>query len=140
MALEVDTETGQVTPVEVILGNDVGKAINPREVAGQIEGGVVQALGWVLLENFIQEKGQVLTDRFSTYLIPTTLDVPLRVKPLILEYADPLGPYGARGMGEMPFLPVAPAVMQAMRQAVGVWYHDFPLLPERVLRGLDALP
>ncbi len=139
VALEVDTETGQVFPVEVILGNDVGQAINPREVAGQIEGGVVQALGWTLLEHFIQEEGRVLTDRFSTYLIPTTLDVPLRVRPLILEYPDPLGPYGARGMGEMPFLPVAPAVMQAMRQAVGVWFHDFPLIPERVLRGLGAL-
>ncbi len=139
VALEVDTETGQVYPVEVILGNDVGKAINPREVAGQIEGGVVQALGWVLQENFIQEQGRVLTDRLSTYLIPTTLDIPVRVQPLILEHPDPWGPYGARGMGEMPFLPVAPAVMQAMRQAVGVWYPDFPLIPERVLRGLNRL-
>ncbi|HEY58631.1 MAG TPA: xanthine dehydrogenase family protein [Anaerolineae bacterium] len=139
VALEVDSDTGQVRPVEVILGNDVGQAINPQQVEGQIEGGVVQALGWTLLEHFLyDEQGRVVTDRLSTYLIPTALDVPVKVRPLILEYPDPLGPWGARGMGEMPFLPVAPAVMQAMRQAVGVWFDDFPLTPERVLRGLGA--
>ncbi len=137
VALEVDTETGEVRVVDVILGNDVGRAVNPQQVEGQIEGGVVQALGWTLIENFIQQDGYVVTDRLSTYLIPTVKDVPVRVRPLILEYADPRGPYGARGMGEMPFLPVAPAVMHAMRHAVGVWYHDFPLTGERVLAGLE---
>ena len=139
IALEVDTETGEVNVVDVILGNDVGRAVNPQQVEGQIEGGVVQALGWALIENFIQQDGYVITDRLSTYLIPTVKDVPERVRPLILEYADPRGPYGARGMGEMPFLPVAPAVMHAMRNAVGVWYHDFPLTGERVLAGLENI-
>ncbi len=136
LALEVDTETGEVRVRDVILGNDVGRAVNPQQVEGQIEGAVVQALGWVLVENFIQQDGHVITDRLSTYLIPTVMDIPDHVRPLVLEYPDPRGPYGARGMGEMPFLPIAAAVMHAMRQATGVWFHDFPLTGERVLRGL----
>ncbi len=139
VALEVDTETGHIRVVDYLSANDVGKAINPAQVAGQIEGGVVQALGYAIVENFIQRQGRVLTDKLSTYLIPTAVDVPTRVRPLILEFADPLGPWGARGMGEMPFLPVAPAVVHAVRQATGVWFDDFPLTPERVLRGLGVL-
>ncbi len=140
VALEVDTETGHIHVVDYLSANDVGKAINPALVEGQIEGGVVQALGYAIVENFIQRGGQVLTDRLSTYLIPTAVDVPDRVRSLILEFADPLGPWGARGMGEMPFLPVAPAVVHAVRNATGVWFYDFPLTPERVLRGLGQLP
>jgi len=136
IALEVDTETGEIHVNDVILGNDVGRAVNLQQVEGQIEGGVVQALGWVLVENFIQQEGRVITDRLSTYLIPTVMDIPDHVRPLVLEYPDPRGPYGARGMGEMPFLPIAAAVAHAVRQATGVWFHDFPLTGERVLRGL----
>ena len=113
--------------------------INPKQVEGQIEGGVVQAAGWVITEHFIQQNGYVLTDRLSTYLIPTVLDVPDRVRSLILEFADPRGPWGARGMGEMPFLPLAPAVVHAVHQATAVWFDTFPLTPERVLRGLGRL-
>ncbi len=137
-AVEVDTETGHVRVVDVISANDVGKAIHPKLVQGQIEGGVVQALGYVLMENFITQDGYVLTDKLSTYLIPTILDVPPRVRSLILEYADPLGPWGARGMGEMPFLPVAAGVIHAVHQATGVWFHAFPLIPERVHAALQA--
>ncbi len=116
-----------------------GKAINPQQVRGQIEGAVVQATGYAILENFIQKDGYVQTPHFSTYLIPTVLDVPEQVQSLILEYPDPIGPWGARGMAEMPFLPVAPAVMAAVHDATGVWFHEFPLTPERVLRGLGKL-
>ena len=137
IALEVDTETGEIHVRDVILGNDVGRAVNPQQVEGQIEGGVVQALGWVLTENFIQQDGYVVTDKLSTYLIPTVMDIPDHIRPLVLEYPDPRGPYGARGMGEMPFLPIAPAVMHAVRQATGVWFHDFPLTAERVFLGLS---
>ncbi len=136
IALEVDTETGEIHVKDVILGNDVGRAVNPQQVEGQIEGGVVQALGWTLLENFIQQEGRVITDKFSTYLIPTVMDIPDHIRPLVLEYPDPRGPYGARGMGEMPFLPVASAVVHAVHQATGIWFHDFPLTGERVLREL----
>jgi CO/xanthine dehydrogenase Mo-binding subunit len=125
--------------LEVISVNDVGKAVNPMNVQGQIEGGVVQAEGYTILENFIQKDGFVLTPYFSTYLIPTVDDVPDRVKSVVLEYADPIGPYGARGMAEMPFLPLAPAIIDAVHQATGVWFHEFPLTPERILKGLGKL-
>lgn len=139
VTIEVDSETGQIKILEVISVNDVGRAINPTLVQGQIEGGVVQATGYAILENFIQKDGYVLTPHLSTYLIPTVHDVPEEVKSVILEYADPIGPYGARGMAEMPFLPLAPAVIAAVHQATGIWFYDFPLTPERVLRGLGKL-
>ena len=139
ITVEVDTETGLIKILEVISVNDVGRAVNPMLVQGQIEGGVVQATGYALIENFIQRDGYVLTPMLSNYLIPTVQDIPENVKSVILEYADPIGPYGARGMGEMPFLPLAPAVIAAVHQATGVWFYEFPLTPERVLRGLGTL-
>lgn len=139
VTLDVDVETGLIQILEVISVNDVGRAVNPLNVRGQVEGGVVQATGYAILENFIQKDGFVLTPFLSTYLIPTVQDVPEQTKAIILEYADPIGPYGARGMAEMPFLPFAPAVVDAMHQATGVWFNEFPLTPERVLRGLGRL-
>lgn len=135
--VEVDTETGQVNILRVICADDVGKAVNPQQVQGQIEGAVVQAAGYALLENFVQENGQALTRTLSTYLIPTVLDVPGSVESLILEYPDPIGPYGARGMGEMPYLPLVPAVTAAVHDATGVWFNEFPLTSERVLLRLE---
>jgi len=137
--VEIDVETGHVRLLRVISADDVGKAVNPLQVQGQIEGAVVQAAGYAILENFIQKDGYVQTQHLSTYLIPSVLDIPEQVDSLILEYPDPIGPYGARGMGEMPFLPLAPAVVAAVRDASGVWFHEFPLIPERVLRGLGRL-
>ncbi len=137
--VEVDTETGRVRILDVISADDVGKAINPQQVEGQIEGAVVQAAGYALLENFIQKDGFVETQHLSTYLIPTVLDVPEKVQSVIIEYPDPIGPWGARGMAEMPFLPLAPAVIAAVHDATGVWFHEFPLIPERILQGLGKL-
>lgn len=137
--VEVDTETGQVKLLKVICADDVGKAVNPQQVQGQIEGAVVQAAGYAMLENFVQKDGQTLTKTLSTYLIPTVLDIPEQVESLILEYPDPIGPFGARGMGEMPLLPMTPAICDAIHQATGVWFDEFPLIPERVLRGLGKL-
>jgi len=137
--VQVDPETGHITILRVISADDVGKAINPQQIVGQIEGAVVQAAGYAVLENFIQEEGYVQTPHLSTYLIPTVLDIPERVESLILEYPDPRGPFGARGMAEMPFLPLAPALIAAVHDATGVWFDDFPLTPERVLRGLGKI-
>ncbi|UCD41619.1 MAG: xanthine dehydrogenase family protein [Chloroflexota bacterium] len=137
--VEVDTETGHVRILDLISADDVGKAINPQQIVGQIEGAVVQAAGYTILEDFSQEDGYVQTPHLSTYLIPTVLDIPERVHSLILEYPDPLGPFGARGMAEMPYLPIAPAVIAAVHDATGVWFNDFPLTPERVLRGLGKI-
>ncbi|MDI6696010.1 MAG: xanthine dehydrogenase family protein molybdopterin-binding subunit [Anaerolineales bacterium] len=139
VVVEVDTETGHVRVLDVVSANDVGRAINPQQVQGQIEGGVVQAVGYALLENFVQQNGYVQTQHLSTYLIPTVLDVPQQVRSLILEYPDPIGPWGARGMAEMPFLPFAPATLAAVHDAIGVWFNEFPLTPERVLRGLGRI-
>ena len=139
VTVEVDTETGHVRVLDLISADDVGRAINPQQVQGQIEGAVVQATGYTILENFVQKDGYVQTQHLSTYLIPTILDVPERVSSLILEYPDPIGPWGARGMAEMPFLPVASAIAAAVHDATGVWFHEFPLTPERVLRGLGKI-
>lgn len=139
VSIEVDTESGQIRILDVISANDVGKAINPQQVIGQIEGAVIQAAGYALLENFIQRDGYVETQHLSTYLIPTILDIPEQVRSVVLEYPDPIGPWGARGMAEMPFLPLAPAVIAAVHDATGIWFHDFPLTPERVLKGLGVI-
>jgi CO/xanthine dehydrogenase Mo-binding subunit len=87
----------------------------------------------------VQQNGQVLTRGLSTYLIPTILDIPGEVQSLILEYPDPIGPYGARGMGEMPYLPLVPAITAAVHAATGVWINDFPLTPEHVINKLEAV-
>lgn len=137
--VEVDIETGQIRLVDVICADDVGYAINPQQIQGQIEGAVVQAAGYTIMENFIQKDGYVLTPHLSTYLIPSVFDIPERVQSLILEYPDPIGPWGVRGMAEMPFLPLAPAVIAAVHDATGVWFTEFPLIPDRVLRGLGKI-
>jgi CO/xanthine dehydrogenase Mo-binding subunit len=136
--VEVDTETGLVRLVDVICADDVGRAINPQQVEGQVEGAIVQAAGYAILENFVVQEGRVLTPYLSNYLIPTVLDVPERVKPLILEYAEPNGPFGVRGMAEMPYLPLAPAIAAAIHDALGVWIDVFPYTPDRVLKHLRA--
>lgn len=137
--LLVDTETGWIQVEKIYSTHDVGKAINPDQLNGQIEGGVIQALGYVLTENFIQEGGYVKTDKLSTYLIPTVQDIPQQLVPVVLENPDPEGPFGALGVAEMPYIPLAPAIMGAMYDATGVWFDDFPLTPERVLRGLGKI-
>jgi CO/xanthine dehydrogenase Mo-binding subunit len=136
VTVEVDAETGQIRVVEVVSVNDVGRAVNPQQVEGQIEGAIAQAQGWALLENFITKNGEVLTPYLSTYLIPTVLDVAERVRPVIAEHPDPIGPYGARGMAEMPFLPLAPAIVAAVHDATGIWFNELPLTPERVYMAL----
>jgi CO/xanthine dehydrogenase Mo-binding subunit len=137
--VEIDTETGRLRIVDVISANDVGRAVNPQQVQGQIEGAVVQAAGYTVLEDFQQQGGFVQTPHLSTYLIPTVLDVPDQVQSVILEYPDPIGPFGARGMAEMPYIPVAPAVTAAIHDATGIWFDEFPLTPERILQGLGKL-
>jgi CO/xanthine dehydrogenase Mo-binding subunit len=137
--LELDLETGFIKILRVVSADDVGQAINPALVEGQIEGAVVQAAGYAITENFISKNGRILTDQLSTYLIPTVLDIPDAVESVIIEVAEPNGPYGARGLGELPFLPLAPAITAAIHDATGVWFDDFPLTPERVLRGLGKL-
>jgi len=133
--VEVNTLTGQVRALRVISVHDVGKAINRQQVEGQIEGCVAQGIGYALLEHLKTRHGRILTPHLSTYLLPTVLDMP-EVTPVVLELADPNGPFGARGVAEMPLVPITPAISAAIHDATGVWVTDQPLTPERVLRAL----
>ena len=137
--VEVDTETGHVRVIRFVSADDLGKPINPALVEGQIEGAVVQAQGYTLLEDYKTKNGRVLTDQLSTYLIPTIWDIPEKVESVILEIPDPNGPWGARGVGELPYLAVAPAIASAIHDATGVWIDAFPFTPERVLRALGKI-
>jgi CO/xanthine dehydrogenase Mo-binding subunit len=134
--IAIDIETGHIFTERVVCANDVGKAINPTLIEGQIEGAVVQAHGYAITENLQTEGGHILNPRLSTYLIPGISDIPLEVKSVIMEKQDPLGPWGARGMGEMPLIPYAPAVTAALFDATGIWFDEIPLTPYRVLDAL----
>jgi CO/xanthine dehydrogenase Mo-binding subunit len=136
--VEVNLLTGQVQVLRIVSVHDVGKAINRQQVEGQIEGCLAQALGYALLEDFRVENGRVVTRYFNNYLLPTSLDMPTEIVPIILELADPNGPYGARGVAEMPLVPFAPAVAAAIHDATGVWVTQQPMTPERVLTALMA--
>lgn len=136
--VEIDPETGHVTVKRLVSANDVGMAVNPRLVEGQIEGAVAQSVGWTLLENVVQRDGHILNPHLSTYLIPGVLDVVEEIVPVILEFPDPQGPLGARGMAEMPFIPTAPAIAAAIHDATGLWLDELPYTPERVWRALNA--
>lgn len=133
----VDPVTGHITVRRLISANDVGRAVNPQAVEGQIEGAVAQSIGWTLLENYIQKEGRTLTPYLSNYLIPGVLDVAEIIEPVILEIPDPQGPLGARGMAEMPMIPTAPAIAGAIYDATGVWVDELPITPERMWKALQ---
>lgn len=134
--VEVNTLTGHVRVTRVISVHDVGRAINMQQVEGQIEGCLAQAIGYALLEDLKTRDGIILTPHLSTYLLPTALDMPDEIVPVVLELADTQGPYGARGVAEMPLVPFLPAVAAAIHDATGVWMNQQPFTPERVLAAL----
>jgi CO/xanthine dehydrogenase Mo-binding subunit len=136
--VEVDTRTGQVRVTRVISVHDVGRAVNMQQVEGQIEGCLAQAVGYALLEELKTRDGIILTPHLSTYLLPTALDMPEEIVPVVLELADQQGPFGARGVAEMPLVPFLPAVASAIHDAVGIWLTEQPFTPERVLAVLSA--
>jgi len=136
--VDVSTETGEVHLRKVWAAHDVGRAINPLHVEGQIHGAISQAQGWTLLEDFIMEEGQLRTKSYADYLIPTVYDMPDEIHPLVLEVADPQGPYGVRGLGEMPMLVLAPAILDAIHDATGIWFTKLPVKAEDVLLALEA--
>jgi CO/xanthine dehydrogenase Mo-binding subunit len=131
--VEVDTETGLVKVLKVAAAHDVGRAINPLSVEGQIQGGVLMGQGYALQEEFIPG----LTKNFKSYAIPTISDMP-EIIPIIVEDPEPTGPFGAKGVGEPALIPTAPAIVNAVYNATGVRIYDIPLTPERVLRGLKS--
>lgn len=133
--VEVDTWTGEVQVLGIWAAHDVGRAINPRGVEGQIEGGVVQGLGQALMEEYITDKGHAVTHGFAKYILPTSLDIP-QINCIIVEDPDPKSPLKAKGIGEPSLVPTAPAIMNAIYDAIGVRMKTLPATPEKILQGL----
>jgi CO/xanthine dehydrogenase Mo-binding subunit len=127
----VDVETGEVEISNYVAAFDIGKAINPKAVEGQIEGGVAMGLGYALMEALALEDGYLQNTSLRNYLIPSSLDVP-DVKPVILEVENKYGPYGAKGIGEMPNIPATPAILNAIANACGGRVRSLPADPERI--------
>jgi CO/xanthine dehydrogenase Mo-binding subunit len=136
--LQVDIDTGHIHIERVTSTHDVGQAINRGLIEGQIEGAVVQATGYALMENLQLKDGHILNPVLSQYLIPGISDIPTRVDSVIMEIPDPIGPWGARGVAEMPFITLAPAVAAALHDATGIWFNEIPLTPDRVVARLRA--
>jgi CO/xanthine dehydrogenase Mo-binding subunit len=133
----VDLDTGEVAVRDVVAADDVGKVIHPVLAEGQVEGGTLQAIGYATIEEMKLRDGRYLNDRLATYLIPTALDAP-RITTILVEAPFSGAPHGAKGVGELPMDVGAPAVVAAIHDAVGVWIHDLPATPERILAALGA--
>jgi 4-hydroxybenzoyl-CoA reductase subunit alpha len=134
--VEVDEETGEVKPTEVWIAHDVGRALNPLLVEGQVEGSVYMGLGEVLMEEQVFRKGLHKIPSMLEYKSPTTLETP-EIHTIMVETDDPEGPFGAKEAGQGPLLPVIPAVANAVYDAVGVRIDETPITPEKVLKGLE---
>jgi len=132
-SVEVDTELGTVAVLGISAAHDVGRAINPTQVEGQIHGGIAQGLGFALLEAYVPGR----TENLHDYLIPTVGDIP-PIECFLVEDAEPAGPYGAKGVGEPALVPTAPAILGAIRDATGARITSLPATPERVLAGIAA--
>jgi len=132
----VDMETGQIELLKCAACHDVGRAINPAAVRGQIAGGTAQGLGYALMEEFALEDGRVVTPSFAEYLIPTSADYPA-TDVIVLESGTGVGPFGAKGIGEPALTPAAPAVANAVADALGVRIHELPFTLERVLKAIE---
>ncbi len=138
--VEVDTETGQVRVVKIVAVHDVGKAINPVIVEGQLQGGLAQGIGYAVSEEICyDEKGRQLQNGFHKYMLPTAEDIP-EMEAHIVEAADPTGPYGAKGVGETGLVPTAAAIANAVYDAIGIRFNEIPLNEERVSGALRNNP
>jgi CO/xanthine dehydrogenase FAD-binding subunit len=135
--VEVDRATGRIKIVDYVAAHDIGRAINPMMVEGQIIGGVAMALGAVLGEELIYEAGRPVNPSYLNYALPRAADVP-RVRPILVEDPDPNGPYGAKSIGELAVIPCAPAVANAVYDAVGIRLRELPFTPDKVLAALAA--
>lgn len=133
--VEVDRKTGHVKVLKVYAAHDVGKAIHPENCIGQIQGGIAMGLGYGLMEEILFQDGAILNPSFLDYKIPTALDIP-EMLPILVECSHPNGPYGAKGMGETNNVQVAPAIANAIYNAIGVRIKDLPITPEKVLEAL----
>ena len=133
--VEVDTDTGDVKVLKLTSINDAGTIINLEGAEAQVEGGLIMGLGFALTEDFIYDKGVPATQGFTEYSIPTMLDYP-EIETHFVENAHGYGPYGAKGLGELPTVTAAPAILNAIYDAIGVRIYDLPATPERIVRAL----
>ena len=133
--VEIDTWTGKTRVLKAWPGLAAGKIINPVQVEGQIEGAIAQGIGYVLLEELkFGGKGEILNADLTDYVIPTARDVPLEIaKPVYVEDKFEYGPFGAKGVGEMAFIPIPAAIANAVSHALGKRVRELPLTPEKVL-------
>jgi len=135
--VKVDEETGKVQILKYVAAHDVGRAINPMLLEGQVYGGVMMGIGFALTEQIIHEKGEIMNPNFRDYKILTIKDV-VPIEAPIFETFDKDGPYGAKGIGEPGCVPTAPAIANAIYDAIGVRVKNLPITPERVLTAIKA--
>jgi len=135
--VEIDDETGEMNVLRIFAAHDVGHAINPMLVEQQIEGAVVQGMGYGMMEEVILEKGITKTPSFAKYLIPTVLDAP-QIQTAIVEQPVERGPFGAKGVGEGAIIPLAAALANAVYDATGIRFKSLPITPEKILAALAA--
>jgi xanthine dehydrogenase molybdenum-binding subunit len=133
--VEVNRHTGAVRVLRVITANDVGFAVNPLGLQGQIEGGVVMGVGHTLTEGFLMNEGHVISDRFARYRIPGILLTP-EITSFIVEHPAEDGPFGAKGVGEIVIIPTAPAITNAIYHATGVRVDSLPVDQEKILKAM----
>ena len=134
--VEVDMDTFEVTVQKITTAQDIGRAIHPVLAAGQIEGGTLQAVGYGLLEELVWDKGRIINNRLTNYIIPTSLDAP-DMETIIVEKEYPHGPFGAKGVGELPMDGAAPAIAAAVFNATGAFVSEIPITPERLQAAIE---
>jgi xanthine dehydrogenase molybdenum-binding subunit len=133
--VEIDQNTGEVSVLRVITANDVGFAVNPLGLQGQIEGGVVMGIGHALTEGYWVDQGRVVTDRLARYRIPSIMLTP-EITSFVVEHPTEDGPYGAKGVGEIVIIPTVPAITNAIYNATGVRIDSLPVDQEKILKEL----
>lgn len=139
--VEVDTETGEVKVLHAVYAHDIGRVINPAAAEGQVEGGFQQGMGYALMEHiqFDPETGACLTSDFLDYKMPTAVEMPRRIDSIFIETDEPSGPFGAKSLSECCVITPAPAIANAIFDAIGVRFRQLPITPEKVLAGLGKL-
>lgn len=135
--VEVDMDTCETRVVKITTAQDIGRAINPVLAAGQVEGGTLQAVGYGLLEDIVWDGGRIVNNRMTNYIIPTSLDAP-DIETILIEKEYPHGPFGAKGVGELPMDGTAPAIAAAVFNATGAMITEIPVTPERLLGALEG--
>lgn len=139
--VEVDTETGEVKVLHAVYAHDIGRVINPAAAEGQVEGGFQQGMGYALMEHiqFDPETGACLTSDFLDYKMPTAVEMPRRIDSIFIETDEPSGPFGAKSLSECCVITPAPAIANAIFDAIGVRFRQLPITPEKILAGLGRL-